>query len=166
MRDPKGKLMTLEEALEWRRVVAEAGHLTAVTNGCFDLLHRGHVEYLNRARAEADVLLVLVNTDASIEKVKGAGRPIVRQDDRVYMLASLESVDGVVLFDTEHCTDLLEKLTPDVYVKGGDYTEETLVQEEFRLLKRMGCRIALLGFVDGMSTTDIIRRIREGEEKT
>ena len=161
MQDPVRKVMALETALQWRETLAEGGRTLAVTNGCFDLLHRGHVEYLNRARNEADALLVLVNSDASIRTVKGAGRPIINQDDRVYMLASLESTDAVVLFDTEHCTGLLGRIRPDVYVKGGDYTEETLVQEEYRLLKQMGCRVALLGLVEGMSTTDIIRRIRE-----
>lgn len=161
MRQPQSKIKPLADVIAWRREVRAAGRMLAVTNGCFDLLHRGHVEYLNRARAEADCLLVLANSDSSIRLVKGPGRPVIRERDRAYMLASLECVDVVSMFNTRHCTDLLAEIRPDVYVKGGDYTEETLVQEEYRLLKEMGCRIALLGLVDGVSTTDLIHKIRK-----
>jgi len=164
MRNPHDKIMSLSQAQAWCRELKAAGVEVGVTNGCFDLLHRGHVEYLNRARAAAGALLVLVNSDASIRQVKGAGRPIVEESDRVYLLASLESVDAVVMFETVNCLPLFEALKPAVYIKGGDYTEETLVREEYLLLKRLGSRFVFIPFVPGRSTTEIVRHIRGAEQ--
>jgi D-beta-D-heptose 7-phosphate kinase/D-beta-D-heptose 1-phosphate adenosyltransferase len=154
------KVMSLEEAIEWQVKLISQGKSVGITNGCFDLLHRGHVEYLNQAATNVDALLVLVNSDASIRCVKGPGRPVINQDDRVYMLASLECVAAVVMFESSDCTDIFRRLRPQVYVKGGDYTEETLVRDEYHLLKSMGCRFVFIPFVDGLSTTDIIKRIQ------
>jgi D-beta-D-heptose 7-phosphate kinase/D-beta-D-heptose 1-phosphate adenosyltransferase len=160
MRDVLDKVMSLEAAIEWQVKLISEGKSVGVTNGCFDLLHRGHVEYLNKAAANVDALLVLVNSDASIQRVKGPGRPVITEDDRVYMLASLECVSAVVMFESFDCTDIFRQLRPQVYIKGGDYTEETLVRDEYHLLKSMGCRFVFIPFVDGLSTTDIIKRIQ------
>lgn len=153
--------MTLERLPAWRRHLRESHLKLGVTNGCFDLLHRGHVDYLAKARLACDRLLVLVNSDASIRQVKGPHRPIVCQDDRVYMLGALECVDAVFMFTSKHCTDLFERIKPDVYIKGGDYTEETLVREEYLLLKSIGVEFVFIPFVPGLSTTGMIERIQK-----
>lgn len=152
--------MTLDTVLEWRNELRRAHVTLGVTNGCFDLLHRGHADYLAKARLACDRLLVLVNSDDSIRQVKGPTRPIVQEDDRVYMLGALECVDAVLTFTSKHCTDLFERIKPDVYIKGGDYTEETLVREEYLLLKSLGVEFVFIPFVPGLSTTGMIERIQ------
>jgi len=140
-----------------------------MTNGCFDLLHRGHVEYLSRARGLGDALLVAVNTDSSIAALKGPLRPVIPESDRAYMLASLESVDAVVLFGTPEETDacpLLRRLAPEIYVKGGDYTAETINRKERALLRELGCRLEFVALVPGLSTTDLIRRVTRLRQET
>ncbi|MDT8391749.1 MAG: adenylyltransferase/cytidyltransferase family protein [Lentisphaeria bacterium] len=159
-RQPETKHLTFDEALEWRRKLGRDKARLGVTNGCFDLLHRGHADYLAKARLACDRLLVLVNSDDSIRQVKGPGRPVVHEDDRVYMLGALECVDAVVMFTSKHCTDLFERIKPDVYIKGGDYTEETLVREEYLLLKSLGVEFVFIPFVPGLSTTGLIERIQ------
>jgi len=162
MRYPVTKILGVEAAAAWRRQLLHAGKRLVMTNGCFDLLHRGHVEYLNAARALGDALLVAVNTDASVQALKGPARPVVPEADRAYVLASLEAVDAVVLFGTETETDicpLIERIRPDIYVKGGDYTIETINQAERRLLEKIGARIMFLPLVPGLSTTELIERI-------
>ena len=128
------------------------------TNGCFDILHRGHVSYLTRARALGDRLIVGVNTDASVRRLKGEGRPVVGQDDRAYVLAALACVDAVTLFDEDTPAQLIEALVPDVLVKGGDYTPEQVVGRE--IVERSGGRLVLLPFLSGRSTTQILNRIQ------
>lgn len=166
MHTPLDKVMTLEQAAEWRRGLRTGGQRLVLTNGCFDLLHRGHVQYLNDARALGDALLVAVNTDVSISALKGPGRPVIAEADRVYLLASLEAVDAVVPFGSPASTNvcpLLSAIRPDLYVKGGGYTVDTINQEERRLLDSLGVRIALLPLVPGISTTELLRRIRQAE---
>ncbi|MCK5803717.1 MAG: adenylyltransferase/cytidyltransferase family protein [Lentisphaeria bacterium] len=154
--------MTLEQAVAWRRELGARGLRLAVTNGCFDLLHRGHVQYLHQARQLADALLVATNSDRSIRLVKGPDRPVVHEADRAYMLTSLRAVDAVVVFDSEKPLPLFEALQPDVYVKGGDYTVDTIVQEERRLLERLGVEIRFVQLIEGQSTTTTIRKVRNG----
>lgn len=164
MRPPESKVMDLAAARIWRGELRAAGLRLAMTNGCFDLLHRGHAEYLARAREQADALLVAINSDASVRAIKGPTRPVVAEQDRAFLLACLESVDGVVVFGDEKPLGLFEKLVPDLYVKGGDYTVETIVQEERRLLEGLGVQFAFLPFVGGFSTTRTIAKLRgEGE---
>ena len=160
MRAPEDKIMTLEEAIAWRRELRANGKKLAVTNGCFDLLHRGHAQYLSRARLEADALLVAINSDASVRAIKGPERPVVSEKDRAFMLACLESTDAVVVFDDEKPMALFEAIVPDVYVKGGDYTVDTIVQEERRLLESLGASFAFISFVAGFSTTRTIAKVR------
>ncbi|MBP9002730.1 MAG: D-glycero-beta-D-manno-heptose 1-phosphate adenylyltransferase [Candidatus Hydrogenedentes bacterium] len=135
------------------------GRKVVWTNGCFDILHAGHITYLMRAKQEGDVLVVGMNTDASVRAIKGPNRPVIPQEDRALVLAALECVDFIVFFDEPTPIRLLELLRPDVYAKGGDYTLDTLVQEERRLVEGYGGRIALIPGQAGRSTTGIIQRI-------
>ncbi len=160
MRLAASKIMDLDAAVAWRGTLAREGRRLAVTNGCFDLLHRGHTEYLAAARGEGDALLVLLNADRSIRVLKGPQRPIVAEADRALTLAALEAVDAVVLFDTPRCTDQLSRLRPDVYVKGGDYSLATIDREEREALQAAGARFAFIPFLPGFSTSDLIDRIR------
>ena len=153
-------VLSLEEALRWREELRRSGRTLAVTNGCFDLLHRGHAVYLERARAEADALLVLVNSDASVRALKGPTRPLQCQEDRAFLLCALKPVDRAVIFDYPRCDRELELLAPDVYVKGGDYTAETLDPGERKALEKAGSRLVFISFVPGHSSTDIIRRMK------
>lgn len=154
--------MTLAEAVAWRQELRTKQLRLAMTNGCFDLLHRGHAEYLARARETADALLVAINSDASVRAIKGPERPVVAEQDRAFLLACLESVDAVVVFGDEKPLPLFEALVPDLYVKGGDYTVDTIVQEERRLLERLGTEFAFIPFVGGFSTTRTIAKVRGG----
>ena len=146
---------------ELRRVRAslrEAGRRLVFTNGCFDILHVGHVRYLGRARAEGDALLVAVNSDRSVRALKGAGRPLVGEAERAEVLAALAAVDFVTVFDEESPRALIGELLPDVLVKGGDYAlGEIHGREE---VEAAGGRVLSLPFVEGASTTQIIERMR------
>lgn len=134
----------------------------AATNGCFDILHAGHVEYLQAARNEADALLVGLNSDRSIGELKGPERPIHTEADRATVLAALASVDAVVVFDELRATNFLKLAEPDVYVKGGDYTVDELPTEERAVVDALGGRIVVLAHVPGKSTSDIAARIGAG----
>lgn len=160
MADIEKNILSLDEAVKWRKELAAKGLRLAVTNGCFDLLHRGHAVYLNAAREEADALLVLVNSDASVRALKGPTRPLQNQDDRAFLLCSLKAVDKTVIFDSPRCDRELEALAPDVYIKGGDYTEESLDPGERAALKKSGSRIVFISFVPGHSSTGIIRKMK------
>ncbi len=153
-------VLTLEEALRWREELRRSGRTLAVTNGCFDLLHRGHAVYLERARSEADALLVLVNSDASVRALKGPTRPLQCQEDRAFLLCALKPVDKAVIFDSPRCDRELELLAPDVYVKGGDYTAENLDPGERKALEKSGSRLVFVSFVPGHSSTNIIRKMK------
>lgn len=129
------------------------------TNGVFDILHRGHVSYLERARARGASLVVGLNTDASARRLgKGSDRPLNAAGDRAFVLAGLRSVDAVALFDEDTPVELIERLRPDVYVKGGDYDIEQLA--ETALVRSWGGQAHAISFVDGYSTTDLVKRIR------
>lgn len=165
---PKRKSILNPKLLEhadiplWRRKLRDSGRRLVVTNGCFDVLHVGHVRYLGQARALGDVLLVLLNGDASVRKLKGEGRPINPAEDRAEVLAALAAVDAVTIFDTPRCDDLLRLAGPDVYVKGGDYTPESLDAGERAALEACGAEIRILPLVPGRSTTATIGRMRGG----
>lgn len=164
MKNPAEKLMTLSQAASWAKQWRAAGKTLAVTNGVFDLMHRGHAEYLASAAAEADGLLIAVNSDASVRALKGPTRPIVPEEDRAWMLASLECVSAVVIFQGERATEVFRQIPADVYVKGGDYTEASLDPEEHAALKAGGARFRFIPLVPGRSTTSLVRQIRgEGE---
>lgn len=155
-RDPDAKILDRAEAVE--RYGRPRTEVVVFTNGCFDVLHRGHVEYLDRARRLGDRLVVGVNTDASVRRLKGSDRPLVDQEDRARLLAALECVDGVVLFDEDTPRALIASLLPDVLAKGGDYVPEDIVGREE--VVESGGRVEVIPFVEGYSTTDLIERIQ------
>ena len=126
------------------------------TNGCFDLLHIGHVTYLEEAKKRGDILIVGINTDASVRKLKGPTRPIQNENDRAAILAALKSVDHTVLFDEETPLNLIKQVKPDVLVKGGDWKIEQIVGSDF--VMSYGGKVESLNFVDGKSTTKIIEK--------
>ena len=137
-------------------------HKTVVfTNGCFDILHAGHVRYLAAARDCGDILVVGLNSDASVHKLKGPGRPVNPAADRAEVLSALRSVDHVVIFDEDTAEELVRLLQPDVYVKGGDYSLDRL--PESAIVAAYGGRTVLVPLVEGRSTTNVIRRLRQAE---
>jgi D-beta-D-heptose 7-phosphate kinase/D-beta-D-heptose 1-phosphate adenosyltransferase len=157
--DPQRKVMTPETAARWRERPG-AGRVV-FTNGVFDLLHPGHVDILAAARALGDALVVGVNTDASVRRLKGPTRPIRNERDRAHVLAALETVDAVVLFDEDTPLELIRLLTPDVLVKGGDYTPETVVGAKEVIAR--GGEVAIIPLTPGHSTTRTIERTRTGD---
>ena len=138
--------------------VREAGGRVVFTNGCFDLLHPGHVSYLWAARSLGDALVVGLNSDASIKKLKGPSRPVVPEGDRALVLSALEPVDAVVVFGEDTPVRLMRELRPAVYVKGGDYRIEDL--PEAKVAEEIGAEVNLLPFEPGYSTTALIERIK------
>lgn len=138
----------------------EAGQSVVFTNGCFDILHRGHVEYLCRARSLGNALVMGVNSDASVRGLKGEGRPIQTLEDRIRILAGLFCVDFLIPFDEQTPESLLEELKPDIHTKGGDYSPESL--PESRVVQSYGGRIVILPFLEGRSSSKIIEKSRKG----
>ena len=136
-----------------------SGKRLVVTNGCFDLLHVGHATYLETARQQGDALLVGVNGDAAVRQLKGPDRPLNPEDDRAAVLAALESVDGVCIFAEATATRFLAAARPDVYVKGGDYTLDTLNPEERHMVEQAGGKIVIVPCVPGKSTTALLEKI-------
>jgi len=134
-----------------------AGRRVVFTNGCFDILHLGHADYLARAKAMGDVLVVGVNTDRSVRRLKGDARPIVPEDDRAALIAALGSVDLVCLFDEDTPLEIVSAVQPDVIVKGSGYTEDTIVGAD--VVKARGGVVAALGELPGRSTRSIIERV-------
>jgi rfaE bifunctional protein nucleotidyltransferase chain/domain len=153
------KIVGWDELPKWRTQLRKAGRKLVVTNGCFDLLHAGHVTYLEQARSLGDALLVGLNGDDAVRKLKGADRPINNEQDRAIVLAALESVGGVCIFAEATATRFLAHAEPDVYVKGGDYTLETLNQDERRTVEKAGGKIVIIPFVPGKSTTATLAKI-------
>lgn len=156
------KILTADTLPAWREPLRAAGQTLAATNGCFDILHAGHVNYLQAARAEADALLVGLNSDRSVRELKGDDRPIHTEQDRATVLTALEAVDAVYIFDELRATDFLNLAQPEVYVKGGDFTIDQLPHEERQAVEGRGGRVAVLGFMPGKSSSEIARRIVEG----
>ena len=157
--DFRRKIIAGDKLPEWRAAVRASGRKLVVTNGCFDLLHAGHITYLETARNQGDLLLVGVNGDEAVGQLKGPGRPVNPESDRAAVLSALESVDAVCIFPERTATRFLEVAQPDIYVKGGDYTVETLNQDERRTVEQAGGRIVLIPFVPGKSTTGLLDKI-------
>jgi rfaE bifunctional protein nucleotidyltransferase chain/domain len=155
------KLIAWDQLADWRTSMRAWNRRLVVTNGCFDVLHLGHVTYLEAARNLGDALLVGVNSDAAVRALKGASRPVNSENDRALVLAALGSVAGVCLFTEPTATQFLKIAQPDVYVKGGDYTLETLNQEERQAVERMGGEIVILPVVPGKSTTALLKKIAQ-----
>lgn len=155
-RAPGTKILTRDELIA-RFGRPRTGTLV-FTNGCFDLLHRGHVEYLHAARALGDHLVVGLNSDASVRRLKGPERPLIGEEDRATVLAALEALDAITIFDEDTPRDLIARLLPDVLVKGGDYRPEEVVGRAE--VEAAGGRVVVVPFLQGRSTTGIVERIR------
>lgn len=136
------------------------GTVIVFTNGCFDVLHAGHVRYLTKAREKGDFLVIGLNSDVSVRRLKGNGRPINPEEDRAEVLDALRAVGAVTIFDEPTAEALIAAVHPDVYVKGGDYTIETL--PEAKIVQEYGGRVEFIPLVEGRSTTNVIERIRSG----
>ena len=155
------KIITLEELAARSAELRAAGKRIVTTNGCFDLLHVGHVHYLQAARSLGDVLAVGLNGDRSVRELKGSGRPINNERDRAEVLAALECVDLVTIFPDMRATQFISASVPATYVKGGDYTSETLNAEESAVLRKIGAEIRILPFEKGYSTSLLLERLRK-----
>ena len=155
----RDKIIAWDQLPEWREAFRATGKRLVVTNGCFDILHLGHVTYLESARNLGDALLVGVNGDDSARQLKGKGRPVNSEADRAAVLAALASVDGVCIFADKSAKKFLSAARPDIYVKGGDYTLDTLNQEERRLVEAAGGKIVIFPLVPAKSTTALLRKI-------
>jgi rfaE bifunctional protein nucleotidyltransferase chain/domain len=156
----RDKAVPYEKLAEWREKFRSSGKKLVVTNGCFDLLHLGHVSYLEAARQNGDALLVGINSDSAVRGLKGEGRPVNSEEDRALVVAALESVNFVSVFPDVRATDFLALAKPDIYVKGGDYTLETLNKEERSTVEKNGGRIVLIPFVPGKSTTSVLNKLK------
>ena len=155
----RDKIIAWNKLPAWRAAMRASGKTLVVTNGCFDILHLGHVSYLESARNLGDALLVGVNGDSSARQLKGPGRPVNSESDRASVLAALASVDGVCIFAEKTAATFLAAARPEIYVKGGDYTPDTLDQEERRTVESAGGKIVILPFVPGKSTTALLEKI-------
>jgi rfaE bifunctional protein nucleotidyltransferase chain/domain len=153
------KVVGLEDAVAWRRSLAADGKKVVFTNGCFDLIHRGHVEMLRAARREGDALVVGMNGDASMRRLKGASRPLVPQGDRAEVLAALEMVDRIVVFDDDTPARLIAALVPDVLVKGADWAHDAIVGRD--VVEGAGGRVVRVPLAEGRSTRSLVRIILE-----
>jgi rfaE bifunctional protein nucleotidyltransferase chain/domain len=151
------KIKTAGELLPLINILRAAGKTIVFTNGCFDLIHTGHTRYLAKARSFGDVLIVAVNSDASVRRIKGERRPINQQDERAETLAALESVDFVIIFDEPDPQGIIRELQPDVLVKGGDWPVEKIVGRDIVLAG--GGKVVSVPYIDGASTTAIIEKI-------
>ncbi len=152
-------LIKQSELNDLLKKLREEGKTIVTTNGCFDILHVGHVRYLEKTKSYADVLIVALNSDKSVKSIKGENRPINNENDRAEVLSALKSVDYVVLFDEDSPINLLLQIKPDVYTKGADYNVETL--PEAKKIMEIGTRIEFISFVEGKSTTSIIDKMRK-----
>ena len=153
------KVLDETQLLDWRSGLRTQGKSLVVTNGCFDLLHAGHVHYLAQAKEQGDCLLIGLNGDQSVSELKGPTRPINPEGDRALVLAALASVDADCVFSEKRATRFLKKVHPDIYVKGGDYTLETLDADERQVVLSHGGGIVFIPFLEGRSTSQIIHRM-------
>ncbi len=153
------RILPREEIARIVRREREAGRVVVTTNGCFDVLHIGHARYLREARALGDLLIVGVNSDESVRRLKGATRPVIPEGERAEMLASLEAVDYVTVFGEDTPCDLLELIRPSIHVKGGDYSLDQVIERE--VVEAAGGKVVVGIHIPARSTTDIVARIRE-----
>jgi len=151
------KILSLDDLIVEREKLRQAHRRVVFTNGCFDLLHPGHVRYLQQARALGDALIIALNSDRSVRELKGPSRPILDENERAEVMAALGCVDYVTIFDDPTPRRVISRLLPDVLVKGGDWSLETIVGREE--VEAAGGRVLSLPFMEGSSTTDVIERI-------
>ena len=155
----KNKIYSLEELKNKANVWKQSGEEVVFTNGCFDIIHRGHIEVLAQTADLGDKLIIGLNSDQSIQKLKGKDRPIIDEQSRAFLLAALSFVDAIVLFSKDTPLKLISTLLPDVLAKGGDYEIETIVGHE--IVQQNGGKVKLVPFVDGFSSTTIIDKIKK-----
>jgi rfaE bifunctional protein nucleotidyltransferase chain/domain len=160
MTDPTQHIISIEDAISYRNEMASRGKKVVLTNGCFDLLHFGHLHYLHESGLLGDVLIVGVNSDWSVTELKGPERPINTELHRAYALASLKAVSRTFIFKGPRFNQEIELIKPDVYTKAGDYSIETLPENERQALERAGANIQILPFQTGLSTTRTIEQMR------
>lgn len=153
-----GQVIKLDELLKVIKNLKDENKVIVTTNGCFDILHVGHVRYLKQAKQQGDILVIALNTDESVRRLKGPTRPINNENDRAEVLASLNSVDYVVLFNEQTPVDLLVQIKPDIHVKGGDYDINTLPEAKF--IQEAGGKVVFMPMVEGKSTTSIIEKAK------
>ncbi len=158
-----GSICTLEELVVLRDVYKTENKKVVWTNGCFDLLHAGHLQSLRMAKDFGDILVVGLNADSSVNTLKTPDRPFVNERDRAALIAGLEAVDHVVIFADKRCDKILGVVKPDVYVKGEDYTLETLDQDERRAVESGGGEIRFIPFVKGLSTSNLVKKVRRSD---
>ena len=156
-----GKLKSVAELAEIALRAKAQGKVVVFTNGCFDLLHRGHVHTLREAKAQGDLLIVALNSDRSVKRIKGPRRPIMPETDRIELIAAMEMVDYVVVFDEPDPYRLISAIKPDVLAKGGDWESDKIIGAD--VVEQNGGRVAVIPYLKGYSTTEIIERIKDGE---
>lgn len=156
-----GQILSRKNISDFVKKLHEAGKTIVTTNGCFDILHVGHVKYLQKTKSYADYLMVLLNSDKSVKSIKGDSRPINNELDRATILTALSCVDFVVMFDEDSPADLLDEIKPDVYTKGADYNMDTLPEREIMIKNNI--KVEFIDFVEGKSTTNIIDKINNKE---
>lgn len=156
-----GQILNRKNISDFVKKLHEAGKTVVTTNGCFDILHVGHVKYLQKTKSYADYLMVLLNSDKSVKSIKGDARPINNELDRATILTALSCVDFVVMFDEDSPAELLDEIKPDVYTKGADYNMDTLPERDIMIKNNI--RVEFIDFVEGKSTTNIIDKINNKE---
>jgi rfaE bifunctional protein nucleotidyltransferase chain/domain len=154
-----GQILRRDNVADFVRNLQKSGKTVVATNGCFDILHVGHVRYLQKTKSFADYSIVLLNSDKSVRSIKGPTRPINNEQDRAEILCALSCVDYVVLFDEDSPANLLDAIKPNVYTKGADYTMETLPEAD--IMKKNNTRVEFITFVKGKSTTSTIERMKQ-----
>ncbi len=155
------KIKTFKEISSICKKLKNGKKVVVFTNGCFDILHAGHIKLLKAAREEGDILIVGLNTDSSVEQIKGSPRPFIREDDRAEILSALEMVDYIVLFPQKTPEKLIKLIKPDVLVKGGDYRKETVVGRQF--VEGYGGKVVLVPKLKNRSTTSIVKKIQSSQ---
>jgi D-glycero-beta-D-manno-heptose 1-phosphate adenylyltransferase len=158
------KILSVEQLAKRAEEIRREGRKLVLTNGCFDLLHVGHVRYLEQARELGDFLVIAVNGDESVRALKGVGRPITPEAERAEVLAALACVDFVTIFHRQRATEVIEAVRPAIYVKGGDYTAQSLNPEELAALKRVEAAVEILPLVAGKSTSALLKRFCQPNE--
>ncbi|MFC1959196.1 adenylyltransferase/cytidyltransferase family protein [Chloroflexota bacterium] len=153
-----GDVLTIDEAVERRKALAADNKTLVFSNGCFDLFHAGHLDYLEKARQLGDALFVGVNDDEATRRLKGPGRPLISAVERARLLAALTIIDGVIVFPGDTAIELIQKLAPDIYAKGGDYHHKILPERE--IVEALGGHVVLIDFVANHSTSNLLARIK------
>ena len=154
-----GQLLRRENVADFVKKLQQSGKTVVETNGCFDILHVGHVRYLQKTKSFADYMIVLLNSDKSVRNIKGPTRPINNEQDRAEVLNALACVDYVVMFDEDSPANLIDEIKPDVYTKGADYTMETLPEAD--IMRKNNIKVEFIEFVAGKSTTNTINKMKE-----